>query len=106
VAIYSSGSVQAQRLLFGNSDHGDMTRFIANYFDTGTGPKRAAESYRRIARALATPAQQILFVSDVHAELSAAGEAGMQTVLSLRPGNAEEALPGEETIASFDELTV
>jgi enolase-phosphatase E1 len=105
VAIYSSGSVQAQRLLFANSEHGDLTRFIANYFDTGTGPKKVAESYRRIARSLGAPPLQILFVSDVHAELSAAREAGMQTVLSLRPGNPEEAVKGEETISSFDELT-
>jgi enolase-phosphatase E1 len=104
-AIYSSGSEQAQRLLFANSEHGDLSRFIANYFDTNTGPKKAAESYRRIARSLATPAQQILFVSDVHAELSAAREAGMQTVLSVRPGNPEDAVPGEEVITSFDELT-
>lgn len=106
VAIYSSGSARAQRLLFANSEHGDLSRDIAAYFDTTTGPKKAADSYRRIAQSLETPPRQILFVSDVHAELNAAQEAGMQTVLSLRPGNAEAAVPGEESITSFDELTV
>ena len=51
VAIFSSGSVLAQKLIFGHSDHGDLTRFLSAYFDTTTGAKRDAESYRRIAEA-------------------------------------------------------
>src|SRR5215213_1076389 len=89
IAIYSSGSRLAQRLLFKYTNHGDLTAFISNYFDTNTGHKREAESYRRIASTQSFPqVENFLFVSDIEAELDAAGEAGMQTVLSARAGNA------------------
>jgi len=103
VAIFSSGSVLAQKLIFGHSDHGDLTPFISAYFDTATGPKREAQSYTRIAAALALPAAAGLFVSDVVAELDAAREAGMATALAVRtpPGPAPN---GHPQVASFDEL--
>lgn len=88
VAIYSSGSVLAQKLLFAHTVHGDLTRFISNYFDTTTGPKRESSSYTAIAKSLEVDPQDVIFVSDVLAELDAARTAGMRTVLSLRPGNA------------------
>jgi len=84
VAIFSSGSVQAQKLLFRHSEAGDLTRFIDAYFDTTTGPKQEPQSYRRIAEALALKPPSILFISDVAAELEAARAAGMQTLLSVR----------------------
>lgn len=103
VAIFSSGSVLAQKLLFGHSDHGDLTRWLSGYFDTTTGPKQEAESYRRIAATLGQPADAGLFVSDVVAELDAAHEAGLATALAVRtpPGPDPS---GHQRIASFDEL--
>ncbi|NJA04665.1 acireductone synthase [Methylococcaceae bacterium WWC4] len=77
--VYSSGSVQAQKLLFGHSDFGDLTPLFSGYFDTHIGGKRGADSYRRIAAALGFPADRILFLSDIREELDAAREAGMAT---------------------------
>jgi enolase-phosphatase E1 len=105
IAIYSSGSMLAQKLIFGYSDKGDLTTYISDYFDTTTGAKREMESYARIAEALKFAPQDILFISDVPAELDAARDAGFATALSLREGNAE--LVGEPThhiIQSFDEI--
>ena len=87
IGIFSSGSVLAQRLLLAHTNAGDLTGLIDDYFDTTTGPKTAAESYRTIAASLGLPAAKILFISDVVAELEAAGAAGMQTLLCIRPGN-------------------
>jgi enolase-phosphatase E1 len=106
IAIYSSGSVLAQKLLFKFTNHGDLTSFISGYFDTNIGHKREAESYRKIASAQSFPhVENFLFVSDVEAELDAAGEAGMQTVLSARPGNAPlSSAPKHKIVHSFDEI--
>src|SRR5215203_4954503 len=80
INIFSSGSVLAQQLLFAHTEAGDLTRFIDKYFDTNVGKKGEADSYRRIAEALNLPANEVLFISDVTAELDAASEAGMQTL--------------------------
>ena len=101
VAIYSSGSVLAQRLLFSTTAYGDLTRFIGQYFDTGVGPKREAESYERIAEAMSLPPGSILFVSDVIAELDAARGAGMQVVHCVREAGSSTA----NAVRSFDEIT-
>lgn len=106
VAIYSSGSVLAQRLLFSTTPEGDLTGFITNFFDTSVGPKHSADSYRRITQALKRDPSDLLFVSDVTAELAAASGAGIETVLCLRPGHAEPPATHEERISSFDELVV
>jgi enolase-phosphatase E1 len=90
LAIFSSGSVLAQKLLFAHTVAGDLTKYLSAYFDTNIGAKREAESYRRIAEALQHPPQEVIFFSDVVAELDAAESAGMQTVLCLRPGNAPQ----------------
>jgi len=104
IAIFSSGSVLAQELLFRNSTRGDLTRFIEAYFDTTTGPKRNAASYLNIAEVIALRADAFLFVSDVSAELDSAREAGMLTALSLRPGVAVPEEKNHPAITSFDEL--
>lgn len=105
VGIFSSGSVQAQQLLFRHSSAGDLTRFLRWYFDTRVGAKVEPESYRAIARAVGLPADAILFVSDVTRELDAAHAAGMQVRLSIRPGNAPQPEGrGCETIGSLDEI--
>ncbi len=92
IAIFSSGSIQAQRSLFTNTGAGDLTRFIRAYFDTTTGPKTAPDSYARIAAALERTPSEVLFVSDVGAELDAALASGMRTALCVRtPGSAPSA---------------
>jgi len=105
VSIFSSGSVLAQQLLFAHTDAGDLTPFISHYFDTGVGKKGEAESYRRIANAIGFPPGELLFVSDVVSELAAAREAGMNTALSIRPGNQPQASTDQYPIIhSFDEI--
>jgi enolase-phosphatase E1 len=104
LAIFSSGSVLAQKLLFAHSTAGDLSSFIEAYFDTTTGPKREPASYRKIAAALQLPPEQVLFVSDVPAELNAALAAGMPAVLSLRPGIPAAPTRVHPSILTFDEL--
>lgn len=82
--VFSSGSVQAQRLLFGYSDHGDLMPLFSGYFDTTIGAKREAAAYQKIAAAIGTPPQRILFLSDVREELDAARAAGLQTAWLVR----------------------
>ena len=88
VQIYSSGSVQAQRLFFGHTVAGDLLSLFDGHYDTTVGSKREASSYDAIAQQISRAPQHILFLSDVTAELDAAAEAGMRTGLCRRPGNA------------------
>ncbi|PBS14111.1 acireductone synthase [Lysobacteraceae bacterium NML93-0792] len=81
MAVYSSGSVPAQKLFFGHSDAGDLTGLFSAWFDTEIGGKREAASYTRIAEALQVAPAELLFLSDVVAELDAAREAGLGTML-------------------------
>lgn len=87
--VYSSGSVQAQKLIFGHTDYGDLTALFSGYFDTAIGHKRDADSYVKIARTIDLPGCEILFLSDVEAELDAAQVAGMHTCQLVRPGESE-----------------
>lgn len=106
IAIYSSGSELAQRLLFASTTYGDLTSRIHAFFDTAVGAKTDADSYRRIATALECDIAEILFVSDVTAELSAAELAGCAVMLCIRSGNRPQ--PGADRFAqlgSFDALT-
>ncbi|MCQ8117948.1 acireductone synthase [Methylomonas rosea] len=82
--VYSSGSVQAQKLLFGYSDFGDLTPIFSGYFDTHIGGKKEAISYEHIAAELGLPAEQILFLSDIKDELDAARQAGFATCWLVR----------------------
>jgi enolase-phosphatase E1 len=100
LAIYSSGSVLAQRRLFQSTEAGDLSAHIDDFFDTGVGPKREPDSYRRIAAAMGRPASDILFISDVTAELAAARAAGFRTRLSIRPGN-----PAQPDATHFTAIT-
>lgn len=86
MAIYSSGSVQAQQLLFRHTRFGDLTGLLSQYFDTNSGPKREAQSYLIIAGALGLEPERVLFLSDVVEELDAAAAAGMRTTQLVRPG--------------------
>jgi enolase-phosphatase E1 len=86
VGIYSSGSVHAQKLIFGYSSDGDLTPMISYYFDTKIGGKRDKTSYSNIANATHYQPSEIHFFSDIPEELSAAKEAGMSVTHLLRPG--------------------
>lgn len=99
--VYSSGSVQAQKLIFGCAEVGDLTPLFSGYFDTGIGPKRESESYVRIAESIRLPSEQILFLSDVLEELDAARQAGMQTCGLVRAGGV---LGDHEVVASFETI--
>ncbi|MEC4819011.1 MAG: acireductone synthase [Scytonema sp. PMC 1069.18] len=99
--IFSSGSVQAQQLLFRYTEEGDLTGFLSGYFDTQIGAKREAESYRKIADAIGIVPDKILFISDVTAELKAAQTVGMQTLFSIRPGNHSFETEGFQCIENF-----
>lgn len=104
IAIFSSGSIQAQRNLFGNTTAGDLSSFLSAYFDTTTGPKREAGSFGRIAAALRRAPHDVLFVSDVTDELDAARQAGMQTALCVRGSGSATSSNDHARIRSFDEL--
>lgn len=103
--IYSSGSVQAQHLFFGHTEAGNLLSLFSGHYDTTIGSKKESSSYQKIATDWERSAGEILFVSDVVAELDAAMQAGLQTRLCERPGNADvEAGHGHATIQSFDEI--
>ena len=102
LAIYSSGSVLAQRLIFSMTDEGDLTPFISHFFDTAVGAKRAPESYARIAATLQLEPASILFISDVAEELDAAHSAGWQVALAVRPDHFAPNPSAYEQIESFD----
>lgn len=104
VRIYSSGSVHAQRLFFGHTIAGDLLPYFKGHYDTTTGSKKEAFSYEAIAREYSLEPRDILFLSDVTAELDAAAKAGLQTALVVRPGNATMDPHSHRTIRSFAEL--
>jgi enolase-phosphatase E1 len=108
VRIYSSGSVQAQKLFFGHTLAGKLLPLLSGHYDTTTGPKREAASYQKIAGDFGLPPEDIWFLSDVVAELDAAGAAGMQTALVVRPGNApmDDSAAPHSLIRSFVDAEV
>ena len=101
IYIFSSGSVQAQELIFRYSQDGDLTPYISGYFDTTTGPKRETESYHKIAAQMGRSPHHLLFISDVVAELRPAQTAGFQTLFSSRPGNHTDDAEGFTKIEDF-----
>jgi enolase-phosphatase E1 len=107
IAIYSSGSILAQKLIFRYSNFGDLSKYISVYFDTNIGGKREIESYRKIAKKMNTNPHEIMFVSDVLQELDAAYEADFATLLSIRAGNGIVHQPiNHNAIASFLDFEV
>ncbi len=102
VAIYSSGSVEAQKLFFRYSTAGDLTPLISGYFDTRTGPKMESASYAAIAKAMDVAPGSLLFFSDSVRELDAAREVGCKTRLVMRDGNPPVEDPhGHSRVESF-----
>lgn len=100
--VYSSGSVAAQRMVFGHTDFGDLTPLFFGHFDTGVGGKKDADSYHAIAGALGLPPRDILFLSDVAEELDAAEQAGFAVMLLVREG----ALPSSRHPIARDFTTI
>ena len=103
--VYSSGSVYAQKLLFGYSDAGDLTALFSGYFDTAVGHKRDVAAYRHIIEAIGLPADEILFLSDIAEELDAAAQAGMKTCCLVRENQPIDHL-NHHWVKNFDELNV
>ncbi len=104
--VYSSGSVAAQKLFFGHSEAGDLTPLFSGYFDTETGSKRDVGSYRRIASAIGKPPGDILFLSDIAAELDAARNASMKTTLLARPPTACPTASAHPCVHGFDVIAL
>lgn len=102
IHIFSSGSVLAQQLLFAHTTAGDLTEYISDYFDTTMGPKAAAASYRSISEAIGRAVAEVLFISDVTAELDAAGRAGMKTALCVRSEALVQNSGNHPIIRTFD----
>lgn len=106
IAIYSSGSRAAQRLLFAHTTAGDLTPWITAYFDTTSGGKRVASSYQTIAGQLGIEPSGVLFLSDVPEELTAAASVGMQTGLVVRPGNRPTEDQQHPRMTSLDDIFI
>lgn len=103
VYIYSSGSVDAQIGIFGHTELGDLSGSLRGYFDTEVGAKRESAAYQTISERIATPASDVLFLSDVVAELDAARSAGMLTCLLIREARPTDAGEHPE-VRSFKQL--
>ncbi len=103
--VYSSGSVPAQKLFFRYSEAGDLSTLFAGYFDTETGPKREAESYRRIAEAIGEQPRHLLFLSDIVEELDAARAAGFHTGWLVREPQDLPDSPRHPVHRDFDAIT-
>ena len=101
--VYSSGSVYAQKLLFGHTAYGDLTPLFSGYFDTRVGAKQEPDSYRRIAAEIGLAPRSILFLSDIRGELDAALAAGMSTAWLVRDGALDTA-PAHRQVQNFDFL--
>ena len=105
LSVYSSGSIQAQKLLYRHSPAGDLEKFFSHWFDTHTGPKKSTESYTTIAKQLHSAPNKIWFVSDNGAECDSARLAGMHTLFSLREGNPDRDPRDHTVVQSLREVS-
>lgn len=103
LGVYSSGSVKAQKLLFGFSNFGNFCTLFHAYFDTGVGNKREVKAYDRIVQELDIDVGDILFLSDIAEELDAASQAGMQTIQLIRDETVSPAI-NHSQVKSFNEI--
>ena len=101
--VYSSGSVLAQKLLFGHTASGDLTPLFSGFFDTNIGGKKEADSYLNIAATIGLPADETLFLSDIKEELDAAKSAGLQTIWLVRD-QVPNPYSEHPQVSSFDEV--
>lgn len=104
LAVYSSGSVAAQQMLYAHTPAGDLRPLFRQWFDTRTGAKKEPESYRRITEKLGCDGCHVLFISDALAELKAADAAGMNVLFSDRAGNPEHDPGPYRVIYSYEQL--
>jgi enolase-phosphatase E1 len=101
LGVFSSGSITAQKLIFGYSVSGDLTPYFSAYFDTTTGGKREVETYIKISQKLNKQPSEILFLSDIVEELEAAQQAGLQTIQLVRPGTLAN---WKNSVLSFSDI--
>lgn len=107
VYVYSSGSVEAQKLLFGNTEEGDLLELFTDFFDTTIGNKKDSGSYKKIVEKIGVSPEEILFLTDTPEEATAASKAGLRSALVARDGNeelTEEHFQNFLVIESFGEL--
>jgi enolase-phosphatase E1 len=104
LAVYSSGSIPAQQLLYGHSSAGDLRGFFSHWFDTHTGSKHDPSSYTLIAETMECAPQAILFVSDLASELQAASQSGLQVVCSQRESDKLKGLKTYPSINTFHQI--
>lgn len=105
LAVYSSGSVQAQKLLYGHTAQGDLTPLFSGFFDLSTGGKKDSQSYARIAESMDLPPAEILFLSDIGAELDAARQAGLQVCQLVRSQDGTIAHDGAPQAATLEDVS-
>lgn len=106
LSVYSSGSINAQKLLYKHSNHGDLSNLISHWFDTSIGNKQQRESYDKIANALNINPDQVVFISDRKSELNAANEAGFKVLFSQRADNPESDNGNYIEIKNYAELNL
>ena len=106
LAVYSSGSIGAQQLLYSHSNAGDIKHFFSHWFDTNIGGKQQAQSYSKIAEKMKVAPGSVLFISDVKAELEAAAAAGMQVLFSYRSDNPQRDAGGFAKIDRYSLLQI
>lgn len=104
LAVYSSGSEPAQKLIYGHTQQGDVTPLFSRFFDLRVGGKKEAESYRTILRETGWRAEDVLFLSDVTAELDAAAKAGVQVCQIVRPEDGTVAGTHHAVAATLPEV--
>ncbi len=89
IYVYSSGSVKAQKLLFSNTNYGDLNYIFSGYFDTNIGNKKEKESYEKIAKEIGINPNEVLFLSDNPEEIIAASSTGMKVIRLVRQNDTE-----------------
>lgn len=105
IYVYSSGSVKAQKLLFSNTNYGDINYLFSGYFDTNIGNKKDSESYLKITKEINILPENILFLSDNPDEIIAAAKSGIKVIRLVRPNDAEYIKNfSYMQVESFDEI--
>ena len=103
LGVFSSGSIAAQKLIFGNSEQGDLRPYFSAYFDTTTGSKRETETYKKIAQIIDIKPEYVLFLSDIREELECAQKGGYQTIQLVRKGTEKN---WKHTVTAFNEIQI
>jgi len=104
LAVYSSGSIKAQQLLYSHTTSGNISNIFDQWFDTRTGSKLETKSYKKISEVLGIKPQSIVFVSDHPEECDAAQASGMLTKFCYREGNPHCKSNGHPIIQGLNEI--